>query len=137
MEGYPVTVRIPVAWGDMDAFGHVNNTVFFRYFETARIAYFEAIGYTALMEAEGFGPIVSRTECHFRRPLKFPDTVTVGARVSEVTGDRFVMEYAIESDAHGALAATGSALVVSYDYNESGKCPLPATIAETILELES
>ena len=40
LQGYPVTVEIPVAWGDMDAYGHVNNTMYFRYFETARIAYF-------------------------------------------------------------------------------------------------
>lgn len=36
---YPVVVEVPVAWGEMDAYGHVNNIVYFRYFETARIAY--------------------------------------------------------------------------------------------------
>ena len=39
----PVSVQIPVAWGDMDAFGHVNNTVYLRWFETARIAFFRAV----------------------------------------------------------------------------------------------
>ncbi|MHA2239162.1 MAG: acyl-CoA thioesterase, partial [Candidatus Hodarchaeales archaeon] len=44
LKEFPVTVQIPVAWGDMDSFGHVNNTKFFKYFETARIKYFEEIG---------------------------------------------------------------------------------------------
>jgi len=43
MSDYPVVVDIPVAWGEMDAYGHLNNIVYFRYFETARMAYFERL----------------------------------------------------------------------------------------------
>src|SRR4051812_27249954 len=56
-----VTVEIPVAWGDMDAFGHVNNTVYFRWFESARIAYFEKIGLNERMKRDKKGPILART----------------------------------------------------------------------------
>jgi acyl-CoA thioester hydrolase len=40
IDGYPVVIEIPIAWGEMDAFQHVNNIFYFRYFESARIAYF-------------------------------------------------------------------------------------------------
>jgi acyl-CoA thioesterase FadM len=49
MEGYPVVIEVPVAWGEMDAFGHLNNIVYFRYFESARIAYFHKIGLIDMM----------------------------------------------------------------------------------------
>jgi acyl-CoA thioester hydrolase len=93
LSGFPVIVEVPVAWGDMDAFGHVNNTMFFRYFETARIAFLDRIGFRG---ENGIGPILASTQCRFRRPLAFPDTVLVGARVSETTDDRFTHEYRLD-----------------------------------------
>ncbi len=55
---FPVVLAIPVAWGDMDAMGHVNNTVYLRYFESARIAYFERVGFLEEMASSGVGPIL-------------------------------------------------------------------------------
>ena len=48
LQNYPVVIEIPVAWGDMDAFQHVNNVTYFKYFESARIAYFEKIKFQEL-----------------------------------------------------------------------------------------
>ena len=76
---YPVRLEMPVAWGQLDAFGHVNNTQFFRFFEDARIAYFERVGITAKLD--GVGPILAKTDCVFRKPLGYPETVTCCARV--------------------------------------------------------
>ncbi|MFW6242474.1 MAG: acyl-CoA thioesterase, partial [Thermodesulfobacteriota bacterium] len=95
LAAFPVVIDIPVAWGEMDAFGHVNNIIYFRYFESARIAYFDHVGYEALMEEEGLGPILAATSCRYRVPLTFPDTVSVGARVASVDTDRFRMEYRV------------------------------------------
>jgi len=125
---YPVSVEVPVAWGDMDALGHVNNTVYFRYFETARIACFDALGFgseDAGDAAGAVGPILHSTSCRFRIPLTYPDTVTVGARVGEVGEDRFTMQYRVVSHRHGAVAADGEALVVTYSYAAGRKAPVP------------
>ena len=84
LAGFPVTVRIPIQWGDMDAYGHVNNTVYFRLFETARIAYLERCGFIESYERERIGAILRSTECHFRLPLGYPDDVLVGARTIDV-----------------------------------------------------
>ena len=133
---FPVTVPLAVAWGEMDAFGHVNNTVFFRYFETARIAYFDAIGYDRLMAEQGLGPILAETSCRFRRPLKYPDRLVVGARVPTVGDDRFTMEYRIWSEQWGSAAGKGEGLIVSFDYRAQKRVPLPPSIVAAIERVE-
>lgn len=130
---FAVVVEIPVRWGDMDAFGHVNNTVFFRFFESARIEYLQAIGFVG--GGEGIGPILASTHCRFRRPVAFPDTVRVGARTTALEEDRFTMEYQVVSEALGEVAAEGGGVVVSYDYGAARKAAVPAPVRERIIAL--
>lgn len=137
LTAYPVVIETPVAWGEMDSLRHVNNIVYFRYFESARMAYFERVGYWELMDATGLGPILAETRCKFRLPLTYPDTVSVGARVTDIQADRFLMRYAVYSHNHRKLAAEGDGLVVSYNYRTLTKAPLPEVIRRRIEELES
>lgn len=125
LQGFPVVVTLPVAWGDMDAFQHVNNTRYFRYFEDARIAYFERTGVTDLSAAAGIGPIVAQTAARFKAPLTYPDEIHVGARVIGVGQHSFKMEYRLVSVALHRVAATGTTVVVAYDYVEGKKTLLP------------
>ena len=136
LEDYTVTVDTTVAWGEMDALGHVNNTVYFRYFETARIAYFDRIGYWQQMEQTGLGPILAETRCRFRAALTHPDHISIGARIRAIEADRFRMEYAIASATAGRIAADGEGLIVSYDYRAGAKAPLPAPVLSAIRALE-
>lgn len=137
LEGFPVVIEIPVAWGDMDAFAHVNNTIYLRWFESARIAYFERIDALGVKETTGIGPILAATSCRFRIPLTYPDTVLAGARVpaESVGADRFTMEYAVLSRGHARLAADGDGRIVTFDYRAGSKAPLPDALRERILEL--
>jgi acyl-CoA thioester hydrolase len=112
LEGYPVVVEIPVAWGEMDAFQHVNNVVYFRWFESARIAYSEKIGLNKYKEDTGIGPILGATSCRYKLPLTYPDTVSIGAKTVEVEEDRFTMKYVIVSRRHQKIAAEGDGVVV-------------------------
>jgi len=134
---YPVRLVIPVAWGDMDAMGHVNNTIYLRYFESVRMTYFERIGLMAHMQEHGVGPILAETRCRFRLPLDYPDEVTAGARVARLEGDRFLMEYAVVSHQHGRLAADGDGLIVTYDYDAGRKAPVPEAAVDAIRKLEN
>jgi acyl-CoA thioester hydrolase len=136
LDGFPVVVELPVFWGDMDYFRHVNNIVFFRYFESARIAYLERIGFRQEGEAEGAGPILHSTHARFRRPLTWPDSVLVGARTVEVGEDRFTQEYRLVSRAQGAVAAEGGGVLVAFDYAANRKVPLPDAVREAIRALE-
>lgn len=137
LRGFPVVIEIPVAWGEMDAFQHVNNIVYFRYFESARIAYFERLDLIEFMNQTGIGPILASTQCRFKIPLTYPDTVSVGTRVSQIEPDRFVMECVVVSRRLQQVAAEGSGLIVSYDYRERKKAPIPPEMKQRILALES
>jgi len=128
-------VEFPLHWGEMDALGHVNNIVYFRYFETARISYFERTGIQHSGDVH-IGPILASTSCRFRRPLAFPDRIHVGAKVTEIGADRFTMEYAVTSERLDAIAATGEGIVVSFDYRAGRKHPLPETWRERMIALD-
>ena len=136
LDGYPVVVEIPVAWGEMDAFQHVNNIVYLRYFESTRIAYFERLGLLEAMRQTGIGPILAETRCRFRKPLTYPDTVSSGVRVSEMGEDRFVMQHCLVSHKLGAVVAEGEATLVVYDYREKHKAAIPAEVRQRIEQLE-
>lgn len=134
LDGFPVVIGIDVAWGEMDSFGHVNNIVYFRYFESARIAYFRAVRFTG---RDGpLGPILAAADCRFRRPLVFPDRVHAGARVTDVGSDRFTMQYRLVSEAQDTVVAEGSGLIVCYDYAAGAKAPLPDDVRARIDRLE-
>jgi acyl-CoA thioester hydrolase len=137
LESFPVVITFPIAWGEMDAFQHVNNVVYFRYFESARIAYFERLEFMELMQATGVGPILASTQCRFKIPLTYPDTLDVGARISDIGDDRFVMRYAVASRRFQKIAAEGEGLIVAFDYRENKKAALPEEIRRRIEALET
>ena len=136
LRAYPVAVEIPVQWGDMDAYGHVNNAVFFRYFESARIAYLEQCGFIESYDQHKIGAILHSTECRFRQALRHPDTVLIGARAIQIEEDRFTMGYAVVSRVHNDIVAEGRGVVVSFDYVDRKKVPLPKTVRDGIARLE-
>jgi acyl-CoA thioester hydrolase len=134
---FPVVIEQVVAWGEMDAYRHVNNVVYFRYFENARIAYVERLGWPALQQTSGVGPILASIQARYRRPFVFPDTLLVAARVTQVGDDRFTVTHRIVSRAQNALTTEGEGVVVTYDYAANQKVPLPAELRRRIAELES
>ncbi len=101
LEGYPVVISVTVQWGDQDAFGHVNNTVYFRWFESARIAYFLRIGLRTLQADERVGSILASSSCEYRKSITFPDTVRVGVRVTRIGRTSIGFEHRIVSEAQG------------------------------------
>ena len=132
MESYPVQLEIPVAWGDMDAFGHVNNTVYLRWFESARIAFFERI-HIGASRPEKVGPILASTTCDYLTPVAYPATVVVGARLQRVGNTSFVIEHLATKD--GAPVARGSAVVVLIDYQTGEKIRVPDEIRVAVAAL--
>ena len=136
LAGWLVVLRIPIQWGEMDAYGHVNNTVLFRYFESARVEYLVKCGFARSWEEDRVGAILHSTGCRFRRPLFHPDTAIVGGRAVEIEEDRFTMEYLVVSETSNEVAAEGAGVVVSYDYDTRRKCQIPTDVAATIRALE-
>ncbi len=132
LEAFPAVLSIPVQWGEMDAYGHVNNTVFFRYFESARIAYLDLCGFLESYERDRIGAILHSTSCRFRSPLFHPDTVQVGTRAVSAADDRFTMQYRVVSLASGTVVAEGEGIVVAFDYRTRRKTALPPPVRERL-----
>ena len=131
---WPVTIEIPVAWGEMDAFRHVNNVAYLRYIESARIAYFE--GTKMSLEAIGAGPILASQTIHYRRPLTYPDRVKVSVTTTKFGTTSFVNAYRIVSDKHG-LAAEAETVCVWFDYKSGSKIAIDEPLREAIYALEA
>jgi acyl-CoA thioester hydrolase len=136
LAGYPVVVEIPVAWGEMDSYRHVNNVVYFRYFENARLEYFRRLGWFDFEKETGIGPILHSTQARFRKPLSYPDAVSSAVRITSMSEDRFTMEYAVVSHSLEAVAAEGQGIIVTYHYGEGKKAPIPEEIRRRIENLE-
>lgn len=125
-------VEIPVAWGDMDAFGHVNNTVYLRWFESARIAFFTAVEIPHRQVEQQEAPILARTSCTFELPLTYPDTVRVECAIGRIGTKSFTMLYEVHSVQHGQRAAHGDGVIVWYDYGRGSTIPLPPWLRERL-----
>ncbi len=133
---YPVIISLPVQWGDQDMFGHVNNTVFFRWFESARIEYLDRIGLSDLKQREQVGPILAAIGCNYRRQLTFPDTVDIGSRVTRIGHTSVTMSHALWSERQQALVADGDSTIVAFDYRTQRPVPVPDAIRQAIEKVE-
>jgi acyl-CoA thioester hydrolase len=134
---YPIVLSQDVIWRDLDAFDHVNNAVYFRYFEDARIAYFSQTRILAHKQATNQGPILASTKCDFRAPLSYPDRIQIATTAEDVQGKRFTMKYFVFSEKVGGLAAEGEGLIVYYDYAAAKSCLVPDTIVAAINRIEN
>ena len=128
LAGYPVVVPLDLPWGDLDAFGHVNNVAYFRYFEQSRVKFLTEVGWMPAGPPAGIGPIVHSTQARFRRPLAYPDRVHVGTRLAHTGADRVTLDHRVVSDRLGEAACDGWAVVVCFDYAAGAKAAIPADI---------
>jgi acyl-CoA thioester hydrolase len=135
--GYPVVVRQAVVWGEMDSYRHVNNVVYFRYFENARLEYFRRLGWPEFERETGIGPILASTQARFRRALTYPDTIAITARLGKLGYDRFTLEHQIFSERLGEVVTTGEGTVVALHYERGEKVAMPEELRRRIAELES
>ena len=126
---HPIHTDITVAWADMDALQHVNNVVYLRYFEIARIDFLNKINLFDTISSNGVGPVISENNIRYKRPVTFPDTLTFGVTISDIKTDRFVMNYTVFSHAQNAITTTGTSKVVMFDFETGQKAP----IAEPLL----
>lgn len=126
----PVTVTLPIQWGDMDSMGHVNNARYFTWFESARIELFRRVG----METGGApsqGPILARTDCEFLLPLRWPGEVVVGTGISRIGTKSFQMVFELaRSDTPEHLAARGEGVIVMLDYRRGETVPISDALRE-------
>lgn len=125
--------KMPIRWGDMDAYGHVNNTVYFRYMEQARVEWIE--GMNVPVRPGGSGPVIINASCTFLIPMNYPGNVEVRT-FSGPPGRSSVQTYVemrLEGDER--IYAEGAAKVVWMDTQTGKSVPLPDHV-RAVLEAE-
>jgi acyl-CoA thioester hydrolase len=125
MDRWTTEVTLDVAWGEMDALGHVNNVRYIAWAETARIAFFEKLGMST-RPTDAVGPILARIECDYLEPVEYPARVTVGIRAEKVgnTSLSLVHEVWLAGEPR-RVVARGRAVVVLIDYATQEKVRVP------------
>ncbi|MFO7801837.1 MAG: thioesterase family protein [Desulfovermiculus sp.] len=136
IDDFSVTLDLPVQWGDMDAFQHVNNARFFRFFESARVFYLQATGLRDYFTGSSLSFILAKAGCTFIAPLTYPDTMTVGCRTVQITPSRLEQQYMIHSQKLETAAALGTATLVAYDYAANKRADFPSQLLETLCRHE-
>lgn len=128
------TMRMPIRWGDMDAMGHVNNTNYFRYIESARIAWLEQVG--GLADARGEGPVIVNASMNFLKQLTYPAEIEVTTFVAPPGRSSVEVSHEIRlvnaQGEAGELHAEGMAKVVWVDFKLGKSVPLPEGLREQL-----
>jgi acyl-CoA thioester hydrolase len=120
-------MRIPIRWGDMDAMGHVNNTVYFRYLEIIRVDWFERSG--CLPNPGGIGPVIVNAFCNFYLQLQYPGEIVARHYVANPGRSSFEAYATLErADQPGLIYAAGGAKTVWTDARTRKSVPLPDAV---------
>jgi acyl-CoA thioester hydrolase len=122
---FTTVTALPVQWGDQDAFGHVNNVVYFRWFETARIDLLEHFSSSVTMKQAGLAPILASVKCDYRKQLHAPDTVRIGSMVGTIGRSSMEVVHAVYSTKLKQIAATGTSVLVVFDYSQNRPVRIP------------
>ncbi|WP_280525225.1 MULTISPECIES: acyl-CoA thioesterase [Pandoraea] len=119
-------MRMPIRWGDMDAFGHVNNTVYFRYMEQVRISWLESLNIASEESATGEGPVIINAGMTFLRQLRYPGDIDCRMFVGEPGRSSIDTRFELRrADTPDVLVAQGNAKIVWVNYKEEKSVPLP------------
>ena len=130
-----ISSKIPVQWGEMDAFNHVNNVVYIRWCETARIELFrniwgnKGINMKEILEGSGVGPILANFNINYKIPISYPDNVIIQTRVAHIGNSSFNVEHQVFTEKMGnSVVAEASSVVVMLNYKTGEKFILDSSM---------
>jgi acyl-CoA thioester hydrolase len=127
------TMTIPIRWGDMDAMGHLNNTLYFRYMEIIRIEWFRSIG--CMVDASGQGPVIVNAFCNFYRQFEYPGDVLATMYVSDPGRSTFESWCTMErADQPGVIHAAGGATTIWVDFPKQKSVVLPDWVRKLVAD---
>jgi acyl-CoA thioester hydrolase len=119
---YPFPITQQILWGEMDAFDHINNVVYFRYFETGRVHFMYRTGIWQLLLDEQVKIVVAKLECNYVKPLVYPDEIEISVGIKSVGTTSFTVHQRVISKMHG-LSAHGDAIIVGTHAETGIKTP--------------
>ncbi len=124
LENFRFSIPVHIRLSDLDSFGIVNNALYFTYMEEARTEYLIRLD---LMKEFAVDPgfIIAEATCQFKVPIRFEQSIVVKARVDRIGTSSFSMQYQLEDQVTGQIAATGRTINVAYDYAAHHSLPMP------------
>jgi acyl-CoA thioester hydrolase len=129
--------RIEVRFRDCDAMGHVNNAVYFTYFEQARIVLADTLGLRRSLEQAGLGLILAHASCDYKAQVVFGDVLDVGVAVTAIGRSSFTGEYEIRRVKDDSVVATGKSVQVVFDYTDGKTTVIPDVFREKLESIQT
>lgn len=117
----------------MDAFSHVNNVVYIRWFESARIDLLNTYSSSVTMAPGGIGPILASIQCNYQRQVHFPDTILVGSKCGRLGKTSFDIDHAVYSVQQKQIVATGTSVIVVFDYDLNRPVRIPDDLRQQLV----
>jgi acyl-CoA thioester hydrolase len=133
-DGFRSFLAIPTRWMDNDAYGHVNNVVYYSYFDTVVNEHLVRAGGLDIEHSPEIG-IVVETHCRFHKSLSFPDVVEAGLRVAKLGNSSVTYEIGLFRHGDEEAAATGHFVHVWVDRATRRPTPVPARIRAALSSL--
>jgi len=134
MDHLPIVLEIPVAWAEQDLFGHLNNVVYLRYCENVRMHFLDRVGLLAMHREQRKGVILASTTCNFRKPVTWPERITIRTGCTAMGNTSFTLSYLL-TDGNGDVVADASSVLVMYDYAKAEKMRVPDDVRDAIAAL--
>ncbi len=135
LETFKIKCELPVQWGEMDAANHVNNVIYLKWVEYARIRFFELTNVSSDFTSTA-GPILAWQDCKYIFPVTYPDTMLIGVRCAELLEDRIKLETKLFSKKHERITAVSYQIVMAYNYQTLKKTAIPLSWIEGIKNIE-
>ena len=132
---WPIKTEIPVLWGDVDSFGHVNNIIYLKWCETSRVELFRKMYDVKTLDTEniqlgsGVGPILANFNCNYRTPIKYPDVIYIKTRISHIGNTSYGIEHQMYSKNNDEkIVFDGSSVIVMVNYKNETKFQLDSDV---------
>tara|TARA_Y100000589_G_C27182013_1_gene641180 strand:- start:2282 stop:2722 length:441 start_codon:yes stop_codon:yes gene_type:complete len=136
---WPIKTELPIQWGEMDAFNHVNNVVYIRWFETSRIELFrkmwgdDDVNLQEILKGDGVGPILANFNINYNSPLFYPDTAFVFTKISAIGNSSFGVDHILKSKNNGdKVIAEANSTVVMFNFSKNVTSKLSFDQKETL-----
>jgi len=132
--GLLYTARMPVRWGDMDAFGHVNNTLYFRFMEQCRVEWLDQV--MGSISDTRQGPVIVSANCNFRRQMRYPASIDVEMYAGPPGRSSVETTYLIrDAQDPEVIYADGGAKIVWVDFAKEKSMALPDPMRQLLTGL--
>ena len=132
---FPLELKLRIDWSELDLLGHVNNVMFMKYVQAARVNYWEKSGIYAELEKNKVGPMLASASFQFKKQLLYPGNVTIRSGMEFIKNTSFSIHHKLYDD-NGNLVAEAQDVIVMFDFNKNEKTPVPQVMRDSVNKIE-